>query len=133
MSDDDYEVGYKRPPRHTRFQKGQSGNPKGRPKGSRNLKTDLLEELGETIVIREGERPRRVSKQRALVKTLMAKALKGDMRAALLLANLNLRLCGSDETLGGDAPELSADEAEVLAALLARLRQQDDGSGGDGR
>ena len=88
MSDDGYEVGYKRPPKHTQFQKGRSGNPNGRPKGTRNLKTDLLEELAETIVIREGERPRQVSKQRAFVKTLMAKALKGDMRAAAPLLRL---------------------------------------------
>jgi hypothetical protein len=52
----EYEVGYGKPPKSTRFQPGQSGNPRGRPKGTKNLKTDLIEELHETIEIREGNR-----------------------------------------------------------------------------
>lgn len=60
----DYAIGYGKPPVHSRFRKGRSGNPKGRPKGRANLKTDLLAELTETIVIREGDRQLRVSKQR---------------------------------------------------------------------
>ena len=41
----DYDVGYKKPPKHGRFRKGRSGNAKGRPKGGKNLKTELMEEL----------------------------------------------------------------------------------------
>ena len=131
MSDDGYEVGYKRPPKDRQFQKGRSGNPKGRPKGSRNLATDLRRELGETIVIREGERERRVSKQEAMVKTWVAKALKGDPRIAALLVSLCLRLFGPDDPAAADSRELSADDAEVLAALMARIRRQG-GTGGGG-
>ena len=68
----DYEVGYKRPPSHTRFEKGRSGNPRGRPKGTLNLATDLAEELGEMIEVRENGAVRRISKQRAMVKSLAA-------------------------------------------------------------
>ncbi|MFG1261012.1 DUF5681 domain-containing protein [Xanthobacter flavus] len=50
----DYEVGYRKPPVHARFKKGQSGNPKGRCKGTQNLATDFGEELGERIRVREG-------------------------------------------------------------------------------
>ena len=84
-SPSDYEVGYGKPPRRTRFKPGRSGNPRGRPKGTKNLKTDLSEELAEKILVREGETSRSVSKQRALVKTLMSKSLKGEPRSASLL------------------------------------------------
>lgn len=117
----DYLVGYKKPPVHSQFQKGRSGNPKGRPKGTRNLKTDLMEELAQPIVIREGERQIRTTKQRALVKSLMAKALKGDMRAMATLITLTVRLDGMEEITDDASAPLSAQEEERLAVLEARL------------
>ena len=51
-----YEVGYGKPPRHTRFIKGQSGNPRGRPTGAKNLKTLLSEALNETVIVTIEER-----------------------------------------------------------------------------
>lgn len=58
---DDYTVGYGKPPRHTRFQKGQSGNPRGRPKGARGLKADLRAELSERVRVTENGRTRRLT------------------------------------------------------------------------
>ena len=87
-----YKVGYGKPPKATRFKRGRSGNPKGRPKGSLNLATDLAAELGEQITVREDGRPRRISKQRALIKSLMAKALQGDVRATAALLALYARV-----------------------------------------
>lgn len=60
---EDYEVGYGKPPKRSQFKKGQSGNPEGRPKETKNLKTDLADELGETVTVRDGERVKTVSKQ----------------------------------------------------------------------
>jgi len=77
----EYEVGYRKPPKTTRFEAGKSGNPKGRPKGTTNLATDLSAELSEQITVREGGQTRRVTKQRALIKSLTAQALQGDVRA----------------------------------------------------
>jgi hypothetical protein len=119
----DYEVGYGRPPSRTRFRKGQSGNPRGRPKGARNLATDLAEELGEVIEVRENGTVRRISKQRAMVKSLAAQTLKGNARAAAQLFSLAVRLLG-DGADAAEAAPLSADEAEVMAGFTARLREQ---------
>ena len=89
---EDYEVGYRKPPKTTRFKAGKSGNPKGRPKGSTNLATDLSAELSEQITVREGGQARRVTKQRALIKSLMAQALQGDVRATTALLALYARI-----------------------------------------
>ena len=119
----DYEVGYGKPPLHTRFEPGRSGNPRGRPKGTKNLKTDLQEELVEKIVVREGEQSKRVSKQRAVVKSLLARTLKGDARAATLLTSMMMRLLDTGEGAPGVAEPLGADECEILEAFEARLRR----------
>ncbi len=119
----DYEVGYGRPPSRTRFQKGRSGNPKGRPKGARNLATDLAEELGEVIEVRENGTVRRISKQRAMLKSLAAQTLKGNARATAQLFSLAVRLLG-DGADAAEAAPLSAEEAEVMAGFEARLRQR---------
>ena len=85
LNQNKYKVGYKKPPEHTQFKPGQSGNPKGRPKNTKNLKTDLKEEIHELIKITEGGQIHEISKQRALMKRLMEKGLKGDMRAIELI------------------------------------------------
>ncbi len=78
-------VGYGRPPRATQFKPGQSGNPKGRPKGSLNLETVLGRALAEKVVIVENGRRRRLSKLQIAVKQLVNKAAAGDPRATQLL------------------------------------------------
>ena len=119
---DGYEVGYGKPPLHTRFQPGRSGNPKGRPKGTKNFRTDLAEELSERILVREGDRARHVSKQRALIMTLMASTLKGNTRSASLLLTMMLRLDLGEAT--NDAAEpLREDELEILRNFEDRVRR----------
>ena len=120
---DDYEVGYKKPPPRNRFRKGRSGNPKGRPKATKNLKTDLMEELRERILLREGTTQKRVSKQRALIKSLTAKAIKGDTRAASAILGMIYRLL-EDETSAQDDAPLTGEERAVLESLEARLQQR---------
>jgi hypothetical protein len=86
----EYEVGYGKPPRHTRFTPGQSGNPKGRPKGTQNLLSIFHEALFKKISVTEDGRIRTMSRMEAMVTGQIAKALKGDTRATesmLKLAN----------------------------------------------
>ncbi|HMN28658.1 MAG TPA: DUF5681 domain-containing protein, partial [Caldilineaceae bacterium] len=99
----------RKPPAKTRFKPGQSGKPNGRPKGSVNLKTDLRSELSEKIRIREGERSLKVSKQRAMLKALVAKALKGDARAANVVLTLVGRLF-EPEAAAEEVPTLTSDD-----------------------
>jgi Family of unknown function (DUF5681) len=80
-SEDDFKVGYKRPPRHSRFQPGRSGNPCGRQKAVRNLGTDVKRTLEVPVRLNEQGKARRVSTQEAALLRLREKALKGDARS----------------------------------------------------
>ena len=81
----EYRVGYKSPPLHTRFQPGVSGNPSGRAKGSKNLKTLFDKLLGEEISVREGSGAKKMTRAEALVRGLVVGALRGDSRSLALL------------------------------------------------
>ena len=108
-----YTVRYKKPPTATQFPPGQSGNPKGRPKGTKNLQTDLQEEFQEDIQIHAGGTTTVISKQRALIKRLMEKALKGGERSAEMLLKWAAAL-GPPEEEGQLPADLSAEDATIL-------------------
>lgn len=80
-----YPVGYCKPPHQHRFKPGESGNPRGRPRKSRNLNTLLEAELDRPVVIKEHGRHLRIAKREAIVKRLIANALNGDPRTLALL------------------------------------------------
>jgi hypothetical protein len=115
----EYEVGYGKPPKASRYEPGQSGNPKGRPRGTKNLKTDLSDELNERIRITEAGQSRTISKQRALLKSLTTRALQGDSRAADTLLRLCERLLQQSDT-GSETAPLTVDDRTILDRYVAR-------------
>ncbi len=118
----DYEVGYGRPPLHSRFQPGQSGNPKGRPKERPNLRSVIEKALSEKIEIREGNRTRWVSKLGGVAVNLTNRAVKTDAKAlTALIALLRLsRIAAESEPIMTEP--VTAHDDEILADFLRRQR-----------
>lgn len=88
--DDHYEVGYGKPPKHTQFKPGQCGNPRGRPKKSKDVNALIQAELDEVIPAKEGGREKRITKREAIIKQLVNRAITGDSKATqFLLAHLD--------------------------------------------
>jgi hypothetical protein len=117
----DYEVGFGKPPAGTRFKKGQSGNPKGRPKGTLNMATVLARTLREKVVINENGQRKVITKLEAAVKQLVNKAASGDLRALRHLADL----VTSAEERAAQAPAadtpMSEDDQKVVQGILQRF------------
>jgi hypothetical protein len=113
-------IGYGRPPIASRFKPGASGNPNGRPKKSRNLKTIIRNALTANVTVREGEKKRSVSKIEGIVLRQLESALKGNDKAALatlkMAAQVGLLDVGEVEL---DSPQLSAGEQQIIDELLA--------------
>src|SRR5690348_11340448 len=104
-----YDVGYGRPPRDTRFRKGQSGNPRGRPKGAQNAARIAQRILNEKIVVRENGTRRTMTKLEAMLKQLTNKGISGDLRAIRELLKLPAEIRAPDQIAGTSRPTVSAE------------------------
>ena len=121
MPQADYSVGYARPPKHTQFTSGKSGNPRGRPKARASLQDIVKDVLFEKMEVRIGEHTYKMTSVRALIRTAMNRALKGDHKFLMAVIAF-IRMSGLSD-IGGDAltteTDTSADEA-ILADFLKR-------------
>ena len=120
----DYEVGYKKPPKRTQFKKGQSGNPKGRPKGAKSLQTIARRLLTEKISVRTARGENRMTRIEAMMMKLIESASKGDFRALQAMFTLYQQVMPHEpiDVTTADAP-LSAAHAATLACFAAEIRE----------
>jgi hypothetical protein len=116
-----YAIGYRRPPLSGRFQPGKSGNPKGRPKGSRNFLTLLEQELNKPVSVTENGKKRKVSRLQAIVKRIVNNALNGGQKALLSLLEIMRRTGRFDAPT---AETLLPDNYEELLEAFIQQRQQ---------
>jgi hypothetical protein len=117
----DYEVGYGKPPRYTQFKKGQSGNPQGRRKGSKNLTTLLGEALNEPVIVAENGGRRKITMRQAIVKQLVKRSAGADLRAMKILLDMVRDLEGRSEPAFAETSAFTEADEKVIAQLRARI------------
>jgi hypothetical protein len=118
--DDDYEIGYRKPPKHSQFKKGQSGNSKGRPKKRKSFQELIQEELDTEITVGG----RTMTKAQAVAVSLVNESIKGKPSARQMLLPL---IPTADDELEDFDPSWD-DQVEwqkTLRRYEAQLKDQD--------
>jgi hypothetical protein len=107
---DEYEVGYRKPPKHSRFKKGRSGNPRGKPRGTKNSATFLKQALLASVLVKQNEHQTKTTKLRVIVTRLIHQAMQADylsIRLLLRYSGLDRRLNEPEHESQGLSPEAS--------------------------
>jgi hypothetical protein len=121
----DYQVGYGRPPKGSQYQPGQSGNPKGRPKGQPTASEILMREAARVVRIQVGDKVETISKLEAVIRKLFQMAMSGDARAMSMLLGATARfdagpLEGSQDQAGDMLSAVLPDD-DALRRMLSRF------------
>jgi hypothetical protein len=122
-TDSEYEVGYGKPPQDSRFAKGVSGNPNGRPKGKLNIATVLARILEEPVVINENGERKTITKFEAAFKQVANKSISGDLKATKLLIALVHYIEEHQQSQPAPDPVLSSADQKVAHGVLQRMLQ----------
>jgi hypothetical protein len=117
-----YEVGYGKPPVETRFQKGRSGNPKGRPVGSKNIDTLLTAALNEPLTVNENGKRRKIPKRDVTIRQLVNKSAAADLKAIQMVIAL-LQQVEARNDAPGTVEVLDEADEQVMQQLRERLAQ----------
>jgi uncharacterized protein DUF5681 len=115
---DGYQVGYKKPPKETRFKKGNNANPHGRPRSSKTLASMLDRALDAPVEVEEGGARRKMTKRDVVIAQLVDRSAGADLRATKILLDMLHKLERSSAPAGPVAEE---DVYAQLREKLARL------------
>jgi hypothetical protein len=116
-----HDVGYGSPPQAHQFKPGQSGNPRGRPKGAKNEATILHELLNRKIQVREAGRTRKITVLEAILLRFTEDALKGNTKSAAFIFN---RYAGAQVDDSQPIEQVNDDDRKVLDAFIRRIEAQ---------
>ena len=117
----EYAANYRKPPEHTRFKKGQSGNPRGRP--AKNLPALLAAALNEKVTVTENGKRRLVTKREAVIAQLVNKSASAELRATKMLIDMLRDIEKRAEPAAAAKSPFSPTDREVVQQLIARLRR----------
>jgi len=123
--DPQYPVGYKKPPRHTQFKPGLSGNAKGRSKGAKNFATVIEKELRARIEVTENGRRKRISKREAIAKQAVNRAAAGDHKATSTLLNEARFQESQNQVPIAQRVIIGPEDETVMDNILQRIRQSE--------
>jgi Family of unknown function (DUF5681) len=113
-------IGYRQPPKHSRFQPGRSGNPRGRPPGVKSLADIVRKIVGQKVTVTENGRARRVPRLEAILLRAAGEASRGDAPALRLLLQLTERYGESAHT-STERENLAAEDLVILRRYLPDL------------
>lgn len=119
----EYTVGYRKPPEASRFRKNHSGNPSGRPKGSKNFKTILNKVLSEPVVVNENGKRKKISKREAVLKQLTNKAVSGDARSIQILLPEIHAVDDRVDSSTAEGGRLEEADKQVLRQIYERVQR----------
>ena len=112
-------------PRHTRFKKGQSGNPRGRPRGAKNLSTLLSEALNEPVIVAENGGRRKITKREAIITQLVNRSATADLRAIKILLDMLRDIESQTEPAPPETSAFSEADEKVIEQLKARFSKRE--------
>ncbi|MEA3195484.1 MAG: hypothetical protein QOD26_3817 [Betaproteobacteria bacterium] len=121
-----YPVGFGKPPRQSQFKPGQSGNPRGRPKGSKNLSSVIRKVLGRRVNVKHNGAEKTMPTLEALLNLMASRALSGDPKLIHLLLRHATMADGEAAERAADEPTLRPEDELVMANIVKRIRQADE-------
>ena len=116
------DIGYGKPPIKNQFKPGESGNKKGRPKGTKNTLTILNEILNSNVTVTDNDKKMRMSRRSVILTQTVSKAMKGDLKAVDILFPVMLESDINNEERQKVLDSLKIDEKEILKDFLRRAK-----------